>query len=165
VAGKFSTNNFTIARNGNTIMDLAGNLIVGSDYESFGLCWNGTSWILYQRKTLGYKTITTQNIYSHQGTYNTSIQSSAFNSATVAIQIRSSIVGDTGGGNGLLHYKIGSNPTATNTDSPIVPLLTNLTGAGETLTINVRPGDKIAICASYLFSQAGGWLYITELGY
>jgi hypothetical protein len=166
VAGKFSTNNFTIARNGNTIMDLAGNLIVSSDYESFGLCWNGTAWILYQRKTLGYKTITTQTINSLQGNMS-SIQSSAFNSATVAIQIRASISSSYGSfnGSGLLHYKVGSNPTAAYTDSPISPLLTSHTTAGEILTINVRPGDKIAIFANYQFSQAGGSLYITELGY
>jgi len=52
MGGVYSTNNLIIARNGKTIMDIAENLIVDTDNDiiigqSFGLCWNGTTWRIY----------------------------------------------------------------------------------------------------------------------
>lgn len=45
--GAYSTNNLTVARNGNTIMGSASDLTVSTNNESFGLFYNGTTWRLY----------------------------------------------------------------------------------------------------------------------
>lgn len=45
--GAYSTNNLTVARNGNTIMGSASNLTVSTNNESFGLFYNGSTWRLY----------------------------------------------------------------------------------------------------------------------
>jgi hypothetical protein len=47
MGGVYSTNPLTIRRNGNTIMNIADDLTVSTDNESFGLCWNGTTWRIY----------------------------------------------------------------------------------------------------------------------
>ena len=47
MGGVYSTNNLTIAKNGNTIMGFAEDLTVSTDNKSFGLCWNGTTWRIY----------------------------------------------------------------------------------------------------------------------
>jgi len=45
--GDFSTNNFVIIRNGNTIMNQTSDLSVSIDGQSFGLAWTGTTWRVY----------------------------------------------------------------------------------------------------------------------
>ena len=43
----YSTNNLTIAGNGQTIMGQNEDLVVTVNNESFGLAWNGTTWRVY----------------------------------------------------------------------------------------------------------------------
>jgi hypothetical protein len=45
--GAYSSNNLTVARNGNTIMGSASNLTVSTNNESFGLFYNGSTWRIY----------------------------------------------------------------------------------------------------------------------
>jgi len=45
--GAYSTNNLTINRNGETIMDSATNLVVSTNNQSVGLFYNGTTWRIY----------------------------------------------------------------------------------------------------------------------
>jgi hypothetical protein len=47
MGGVYSTNNLTILRNGNNIMGISEDLTMSTDNESFGLCWNGTTWRIY----------------------------------------------------------------------------------------------------------------------
>lgn len=44
LAGTFATNNFTISRNGSTIMGLAENMIISVDHSAFGLVYCGTTY-------------------------------------------------------------------------------------------------------------------------
>lgn len=46
--GAFSTNSLTIARNGNTIMGSAADIVINTNGDSLGLFWNGTTWRLYE---------------------------------------------------------------------------------------------------------------------
>lgn len=46
--GNFSVNNLTLARNGNTIMGSASNLVVNINGDSLGVFWNGSTWRLYE---------------------------------------------------------------------------------------------------------------------
>jgi hypothetical protein len=46
--GAMSSNNLTIARNGNTIMGSAADIVVNTNGDSLGLFWNGTTWRLYE---------------------------------------------------------------------------------------------------------------------
>jgi hypothetical protein len=45
--GTFSTNNLTVARNGETIMGLSENLTVSTDDYGFGLIYNGSDWRIF----------------------------------------------------------------------------------------------------------------------
>lgn len=45
--GTFSTNNLTVARNGQTIMGVAEDLIVSADNYGFGLIYNGSDWRIF----------------------------------------------------------------------------------------------------------------------
>lgn len=45
--GNNATNNFTVARNGNTIMGLSEDLTVNTNNASFGLVYNGATWRVY----------------------------------------------------------------------------------------------------------------------
>lgn len=45
--GTFGTNNLTVARNGQTIMGVAEDLIVSADNYGFGLIYNGSDWRIY----------------------------------------------------------------------------------------------------------------------
>ena len=45
--GSFNSNNFTVARNGNTIMGLSEDLTVNTNNQSFGLVYNGSDWRVY----------------------------------------------------------------------------------------------------------------------
>ena len=46
--GNFQTNNLTVARNGETIMGVADDLVVDYNIASFGLVYNGTTWRVFQ---------------------------------------------------------------------------------------------------------------------
>jgi hypothetical protein len=46
--GAMSTNALTVARNGNTIMGSAADIVVNTNGDSLGLFWNGTTWRLYE---------------------------------------------------------------------------------------------------------------------
>lgn len=45
--GTFGTNNLTVARNGQTIMGVAEDLIVSADNYGFGLIYNGSDWRIF----------------------------------------------------------------------------------------------------------------------
>ncbi len=45
--GYFATNYVTLLRNGNTIMDVADDMIVDYNYASFGLSYNGSTWRVF----------------------------------------------------------------------------------------------------------------------
>ena len=45
--GNFATNYVTVLRNGNTIMDLADDMIVDYNNASFGLSYNGSTWRVF----------------------------------------------------------------------------------------------------------------------
>jgi hypothetical protein len=45
--GNYATNNLTIGRNGNTIMDSATDMTVSTNNQSFGLFYNGSTWRIY----------------------------------------------------------------------------------------------------------------------
>ena len=45
--GTFSTNNLTVARNGQTIMGLSENLTASTDDYGFGLIYNGSDWRIF----------------------------------------------------------------------------------------------------------------------
>ena len=47
-AGTFATNNLTVARNGQTIMGVADDLVVDYNIASFGLVYNGSTWRIFQ---------------------------------------------------------------------------------------------------------------------
>jgi hypothetical protein len=46
--GNFAINNFTIDRNGNTIMELSTNTVITTNGDSVGLFWNGSTWRYYE---------------------------------------------------------------------------------------------------------------------
>ena len=46
--GFFQTNNLTVARNGQTIMGVADDLVVDYNIASFGLVYNGSTWRIFQ---------------------------------------------------------------------------------------------------------------------
>lgn len=86
------------------------------------------------------KIVTTQFIRYENGTSDGSKQSAVFNSATKAIIIR----GWTGASSGSFFcIKVGSNPTATYQDIPMLPMRPG-SEAGDIFTFNVNSGDKIA---------------------
>lgn len=45
--GNFATNYVTLLRNGNTIMDVADDMIIDYNYASFGLSYNGSTWRVF----------------------------------------------------------------------------------------------------------------------
>jgi hypothetical protein len=45
--GTFSTNNLTVARNGQTIMGLSEDLVASTDDYGFGLIYNGSDWRIF----------------------------------------------------------------------------------------------------------------------
>lgn len=46
--GSMSSNNLTIARNGNTINGAGSDIVINTNGDSIGLFWNGTTWRLYE---------------------------------------------------------------------------------------------------------------------
>jgi hypothetical protein len=46
--GDFTANNFTIARNGNTINGVGSNFVANTNGDSVGVFWNGTGWRTYE---------------------------------------------------------------------------------------------------------------------
>lgn len=49
----YSVNNLTVGRNGNPIMGLSEDMLVGTDDIRFKMVWNGTTWQVFKTESVG----------------------------------------------------------------------------------------------------------------